>query len=104
MLTCHGRGRRFCTLRLIGVCECVTVGAEARGDNLQGAQVIRSDAQPAAGHQMERQPQCQGSCAQGAPQLCLFREGETALQLHSAHAVSGRKEILILSGIACGEA
>ncbi len=37
MLTCHGQGWHFCTLELIGVCECVTVGAEARRDNLQGA-------------------------------------------------------------------
>ncbi len=42
---------------------------------------------------MERQPQRQGPCAQGAPKLCLFREGETAQRLHGAQAGSGRKEI-----------
>ncbi len=53
---------------------------------------------------MERQPQRQGPCAQGAPQLCLFREGETAQHLRSTQAVSGRKESMMLSDIACREA
>ncbi len=37
MLTCHGQGRHFRTLALIGDRDCVTVGAKARGDYLQGA-------------------------------------------------------------------
>ncbi len=37
MSNCHGQGWLFCTLGLIGDRDCVTVGAEARGDNLQGA-------------------------------------------------------------------
>ncbi len=46
---------------------------------------------------MERQPQCQGPCTQGAPKLCVFREGETAQLLHGAQAGPESKEHVMLS-------